>query len=415
MVFRFVLTTIIVFLSEWIQEKGFVKFPLGFRHVLISFTVGLNWLISGKTLKLDTAYKSKIILLFVYLLISFYFSKATFFNYGIGAIFSCLFIFLFILSANTKANKNLIVDIFIYLLLFFSVMSIISIVQSLTAGSSLRDYSGLFRELGAFGSVMNICTIISISLYLITSNKFFLFLALFFSFGVMLTILKKSIISNIFVWLFYLFHQNKRIFRYQIIGTFGIIFLVSSFFVGEELNSDIGTNSSYLENVGPTEHVRLGMFIASYHIATDYFPFGSGPGTFGSLSSIINGYSEVHYDYGVAYIGSNSPEDILRGNHTLLDTYWPHILGEFGFLGTLLFLLIWWFPLKKAFSFFKSSDDPFIKGISFYVLIVIVCMTWEGFTLYTPEIPSFILIHSGLTGLCYYHIKSHKLNVRAVC
>jgi hypothetical protein len=410
----FVLTTILVFLSEWIQETGIISFPLGFRHLMISFIIVINWFFFGKNLKLEKTYALVIIIIIVYLFTAFFFSKASIFNYVLGFFFSFLFMFLFIFSSNTKTSKNVIINIFKYLLYFFSVISIISIFQSLSAGASLREYSGLFRELGAFGSVMNISTIISISLYLITSKKIFLYLAMFFSIGVMMTILKKTMISNIFVWLFYFFYQSNTKNKLKLVFIFVLISFSSFFLIGEELSKDIDNNSSYLEGVGPTEHVRLGMFIASFNIDTDYFPFGSGLGTFGSLSSIMGGYSIVHYDYGVAYIGSNSPEDIVRGSHTLLDTYWPHIFGELGFLGTILFLIIWLFPFKKAFRNFKVSDDPFVKGVSFYVLMVLICITWEGFTLYTPEIPSFVLLHSGLSGLCYYHLKTQKKNFREV-
>ena len=39
----FVLTTVIVFLSEWIQETGLINFPLGFRHLLIIGLFSVNW------------------------------------------------------------------------------------------------------------------------------------------------------------------------------------------------------------------------------------------------------------------------------------------------------------------------------------------------------------------------------------
>jgi hypothetical protein len=406
----FVLTTILVFLSEWIQSLGFISFPLGFRHLIITVLILLNWFFFGRKLKVEFNYLIAIILLTCFVIVGFFFSKATLFNFILGFFFTFLFLFLFIFSSNTKTSKNVIINIFTYLLYFFAVMSIISIFQSLSAGASLREYSGLFRELGAFGSVMNISTIISISLYLITSKKIFLYFAIFFSIGVMMTILKKTIISNIFVWLFYFFYQSSTKNKLKLVFIFVFITFSSFFLIGEELSKDIDNNSSYIESVGPTEHVRLGMFIASFYICTDYFPFGSGLGTFGSLSSIMGGYSVVHYDYGVAYIGANSPEDIVRGSHTLLDTYWPHIFGELGFLGTILFLLIWFFPFKNAFRNFKVIDDPFVKGVSFYVVMVLICITWEGFTLYTPEIPSFVLLHSGLSGLCYYHLKPQKKN-----
>ena len=36
-------------------------------------------------------------------------------------------------------------------------------------------------------------------------------------------------------------------------------------------------------------HVRIGMYLASFNIASDFFPSGSGFGSFGSLASISGG------------------------------------------------------------------------------------------------------------------------------
>jgi hypothetical protein len=404
----FIITIILVFISEWIQEMGLISFPLGFRHLAVSFCVYINWVFFGKKIKIEKNYRRAINTLIIFLLVATFFTKAPLINYILGFFFTFLFFFLFILSSNTRIQKTNIINIFKYLLWVFIIMSVFSIYQSLSSGTSLREYKGLFRELGAFGSVMNISVIISISLYLITSKKIYLYIAVLFSIGVMMTILKKTMISNIFVWLFYFYYQSNSKNKIKLFFIFLFIFFTSYFLIGEKLSKDIESNNTYLSDVGPKEHVRLGMFIASYQIAFDYFPFGSGLGTFGSLASIIGGYSEVHYDYGVAAIGANSPEDIKDGNHTLLDTYWPHIFAELGFFGTIMFLFIWLFPLKRAFVNMKTTVDPFINGISFYIILIIFSITWEGFTLYTPEIPSFVLLHSGLTGLCYYHLISQR-------
>ena len=147
----------------------------------------------------------------------------------------------------------------------------------------------------------------------------------------------------------------------------------------------------------------------TFKIALDYFPLGSGLGTFGSLASITNWYSDLYFQYGVAYIGANSPDDVARNNYTILDTFWPHIIGELGYIGTFFYLILWTYPLFKSFKIYKSTIDQDIKGLAFFVFLILFIMTWEGFTLYTPEIPSFVLLHSGLGGLCFYHIKKYNV------
>ena len=213
-------------------------------------------------------------------------------------------------------------------------------------------------------------------------------------------------ISNILVWVSYSFFILKSTGKIKFVINSIFILLFMYFTIGKSFNENITENENYLKNTGVEGNVRLGMYFASFRIAKDYFPLGSGMGTFGSLASIIKGYySPLYYEYHVSNIGANSQEDVAVGHHTLLDTYWPHIFGELGFLGTLLFLLIWFFPLNKSIFNLRNSNEPFRKGISFFIVLIIISMTWEGFSLYTPEVPAFILLHSGLTGLCYYHIK----------
>jgi hypothetical protein len=223
-----------------------------------------------------------------------------------------------------------------------------------------------------------------------------------------MTILKKTMISNIIVWIFFFLYilkaKNKpRMIFYSLI--FAVIALV---LFGADLISNLEENQLYIDNAGVEGHVRIAMYIASFNINKDFFPIGSGLGTFGSLASITSGYSKVYYDYGVSDIGRNSAEDVLNGHHTLLDTYWPHIIGELGLLGTIFFLYFWFYPLKKSLSFLKTSPNPFFKAMSFYIVLIIITISWEGFSLYTPEVPIFIMLNSGLGGLCYYHLKFSK-------
>lgn len=316
---------------------------------------------------------------------------------------------MFVIGSNIKTDPRVIIRIFMGLLIFFIIMSVGPILRSLESGTSLRWIPGMFRELGAFGSSMNIGVIISLSLYIISGKKIYIYLAVFLSFGVFLTILKKSILSNLVVWIVFAFYQvsvatRRRMFLY------GVLFLFMSFtLVGDEFAHDLKVNIDYYKRTGPSSHVRVGMYLAGFNIASDYFPFGSGMGTFGSLASIIGGYSNLHIEYGVSKIGANEPQDVAKGHHTLLDTYWPHIIAELGYIGTLIFLMIWFFPLFATFFVVIKSSIPLIRGLGFYVILMILIMTNEGITLYTPEIPSFVLLHSGITGLCYYHIHNFRL------
>lgn len=82
--------------------------------------------------------------------------------------------------------------------------------------------------------------------------------------------------------------------------------------------------------------VRGQMYAKAPIIASEYFPFGSGAGTFGSSPSRDLYFSPLYYKYGIAYLHGGSEAD----GSFLIDTFWPKILGEYGWLGLFLYSLV---------------------------------------------------------------------------
>lgn len=75
---------------------------------------------------------------------------------------------------------------------------------------------------------------------------------------------------------------------------------------------------------------RTALYYQGMNISNDFFPLGSGQGTYGSIPVNIV-YSQVYVDYNLSYVGGlgkDSEEDYK------MDTHWASILGENGYLGT---------------------------------------------------------------------------------
>ncbi len=71
----------------------------------------------------------------------------------------------------------------------------------------------------------------------------------------------------------------------------------------------------------------------SVEIANDNFPIGTGFGTFANFVSGEN-YSPVYELYGISNV-----QGLEEGKANFLsDTFWPMIIGQFGYLGTILYL-----------------------------------------------------------------------------
>ena len=105
----------------------------------------------------------------------------------------------------------------------------------------------------------------------------------------------------------------------------------------------------------------------SFNVANDHFPLGSGFATYGSHSSGVE-YSPIYEIYGI-----EDTYGLTKNNPSFLsDTFWPMILGQFGYIGAMLYLLI----IIKLFkmiqcSFDKNNVNIYLSAICalFYLLI----------------------------------------------
>jgi hypothetical protein len=266
----------------------------------------------------------------------------------------------------------------------------IAVLQPFVIGiiylENLRWHPSLYRELGA----MAISTVFSFSIALfyyqkLNKTKYLLF-ALFCGAVIFMTVLKKSILEILFVASFYLVGNFKNKKYFILISS--VALMGASPLIINSLLSNIVENQDYYNNVGFEDHVRTGMYFKSFLIAADFFPFGSGFGSFGSLSSIFGEYSKIYTEYGADLIGSNSESDVLSGSHTLLDTFWPHIIAEAGFVGFVLYIYIL-YKLKLR------NNRAFHKLGNLFILIAV----FDSVFLYSLELPLVIFYFAFLVGI----------------
>ena len=100
---------------------------------------------------------------------------------------------------------------------------------------------------------------------------------------------------------------------------------------------------------------RAQLLINSFQIAKDHFPVGAGFGTYGSYYSAIY-YSPLYYKYGLNTIYGLSKELYSF----ICDSFWPMILGQAGFIGTILYAL-------AVFKLFKRLTQIKKNNVFFYV------------------------------------------------
>lgn len=101
-------------------------------------------------------------------------------------------------------------------------------------------------------------------------------------------------------------------------------------------------------------------------IAKDYFPIGTGFGTFGSTYA-AKYYSPVYHIYGIA----DNPELGEQSKMYLTDVFWPILLGENGVLGTAIYcglLLLLFIRVQRVFYYHKRKYLLLIYMLTFMMM-----------------------------------------------
>jgi hypothetical protein len=125
------------------------------------------------------------------------------------------------------------------------------------------------------------------------------------------------------------------------------------------------TVTSYLDPYAPTT-ARALLYVTGGDIARRAFPLGAGWGRFGGYVSQIR-YSPLYDEYGLSAIYGLSPDTPMY----IQDTYWPHILGEAGWLGALVlvaFLVALW---RAAMRTARGAHSPARRALALGAAMVL--------------------------------------------
>lgn len=135
--------------------------------------------------------------------------------------------------------------------------------------------------------------------------------------------------SVMFVFLLIYFQKRAQLKTRTVVFMAVIVLLLGTFQI-----------QTYLMNVNAPRYL---FFYYGGKTANTYFPFGSGFATFGSDQAARN-YSRLYYQYGFNSLFGMNTED----GSFLSDTFWPMGIGQFGWIGFVLYVLIY---VRIFFSF----------------------------------------------------------------
>ena len=132
---------------------------------------------------------------------------------------------------------------------------------------------------------------------------------------------------------------------------------------------------------------RYQLFRKSFEIARDYFPLGSGFGTFGTQAS-RDYYSSIYNRYGLSTIYGLNPEHPAF----VTDQYWFGIIGQFGVIGLIIMLCIIYKIYKNIWNDAKFEKNMQLAAITLFFTSVFASLTAASF-IHTTIVPSIMLLY----------------------
>lgn len=211
-----------------------------------------------------------------------------------------------------------------------SICAVINQFVNIGMGSEKRYGLKLFSFFYSFNHQYTVCAILCFSIIVLSERipqkrkKFLLILSTIAVIAALKSI--ALIFTFSYVFLFFYFKRYQRLSIKVVIPLLLLLLYVSQFQL-----------ETYLLNESSPRHT---FFKYAAIDANTHFPLGSGFGTFGSAEAAKN-YSALYYEYGFHHLWGMSPQYSMY----LYDDYWQAIIGQFGWFGFAIFLVIYarWF------------------------------------------------------------------------
>ncbi|WP_406866689.1 hypothetical protein AB0764_04285 [Priestia megaterium] len=162
----------------------------------------------------------------------------------------------------------------------------------------------------------------------------------------------------LFIFFFYLILIIVVILRKRLKTSHLVSFSIIGVFFGLKLTYKTLFESDYSPRTLLTKY--------SFVVAKEYFPLGSGFGTYGSYVSAIK-YSKIYRVFNFQNYYGLSPK-----NYSIItDTFWPMIIAQTGYAGLIVFVLILIILLRWIWQLQHRSLSIFLSAMAlmFYLLI----------------------------------------------
>jgi len=261
-----------------------------------------------------------------------------------AAYFGIRFLAKKIVSRRILIKLSRIAEIAFYILIVFLVLDFIFDIFPQFTRFGIHSYQLFFTHTSRFSFAFIFIFLILFPKYFDYKNYFLVFVLILGLFSLRVKYFAFFIISIILI-----FYGKKvaKIPRKTLLAVLGFILLAISLFFKDHILMYFSLNTGWS---------RGEILATSFKIGNDFFPFGTG---FGSFSSYFSGryYSWVYEAYGIQDVYGISK--VYWG--FIADQFWPMVLGQFGYFGLLAFLLIVYNFLMLFIINIKKSSNTTLK------------------------------------------------------
>lgn len=162
--------------------------------------------------------------------------------------------------------------------------------------------------------------------------------------------------AAVYVLIFYFIILKKKELRIYHL----LLMAAAVFVIGRDLFA------FYYIDVDSGQSARRELSLTAIKIMKDYFPIGTGFGTYGSAMA-AESYSPVYFNYGLNYVYGMSPEEASFA----CDTFWPVIMGQSGALGTFAYVMAMGVVFLRIMKTRMVSVNAYGAGIFVFAYLMI--------------------------------------------
>lgn len=363
--------------------------------------------IAKKKIMTPSWYFATFLILIIFIIINSFTSSYvySFKSYFIGSIITIIFPLTFIFSYSIPFNKEHIIKVIEGLVKISTLLLIILLIERVFNDSFLSTKSISSRFIKTYGFIGTVSSLnITFALFLLRHNKktFYYIVILLSLFMIGNLIMLKSILSSLVIIILYIIVFYRKFFLARFVYITGIVIIaVAIISSNDSINNKIQKYKQYYLNTsGDDLTPRLLLYREAINIANDHFPFGSGQGTYGSFP-VKQHYSDVYISYGLndKYgLGFDSKPNFL------FDSHWASVLGELGYLGTIIYIILFFYPALMNFKYIRNNS---LASYSFLNISILLVIFIESLALAIPYQISFIMIYAGITGLTSSFLKNN--------